>query len=328
MKTNIVVTYSPGKEEKKIYQEILGERAKICHLKDESENERIPLINAAEIVIALSFSQKEVHPKEISHLKKARFIQLIFAGADNVPFERIPENIILSGNVGAFAEPIAEHVLALTLALAKNLVTKNELLRKGHFDQSGFNRELRGGICGIVGFGGNGRKIANTMRAMGMKVYGINRSGKTDAPIDFIGTVADMKKVLKASDVVVVTTPLTRETRDLIGVRELQWMKKDAILINVGRGAVINQKALYEHLNSHPDFRVGMDTWWSEPRSHGEFKIEYPFFDLPNIIGSPHIADHVPRSMPNATRKALENVKNFLLGRKIRGVLDRKDYLD
>ena len=96
MKTNIVVTYSPGKEEKKIYQEILGERAKICHLKDESENERIPLINAAEIVIALSFSQKEVHPKEISHLKKARFIQLLFAVGLAFP-ERFECDVIFLG---------------------------------------------------------------------------------------------------------------------------------------------------------------------------------------------------------------------------------------
>jgi len=103
-------------------------------------------------------------------------------------------------------------------------------------------------------------------------------------------------------------------------------MKEDAILINVGRGDVINQKALYDHLKSHPNFRAGIDTWWSEPAGRGELELDFPFFELPNIIGSPHCADHVPQSMPGATRKALENVKRFLLGNNIRGVLDRNDY--
>jgi phosphoglycerate dehydrogenase-like enzyme len=126
--------------------------------------------------------------------------------------------------------------------------------------------------------------------------------------------------------VVVVTTPLNRDTRDLIGKNELAWMKEDAILINVGRGDVINQKALYDHLKSHPNFRAGIDTWWSEPADRGELALDFPFFELPNIIGSPHCADHVPQSMPGATRKALKNVKRFLLGNNIRGVLDRNDY--
>jgi phosphoglycerate dehydrogenase-like enzyme len=166
------------------------------------------------------------------------------------------------------------------------------------------------------------------MRAVGMKVYGINRSGKTGAAVDFMGKVTDMKKVLQAADVVVVTTPLTRETLNLIGKNELAWMKPDAILINVGRGDVINQQALYAHLESNPNFRAGIDTWWSEPTGQEAFKLEYPFFDLPNIIGSPHNADDVKGIMPQATRLALENVKNFLMGDEIRGVLNRNDYLD
>ena len=328
MKKNILVTYAPSEEEKNIYREVLEDIANVHFLADKTGNERIELLNAAEVVIALSFSQKEIDPTEISHLENMRFVQLIYAGADNIPFARISEDIALASNAGAFAEPIAEHVLALTLALAKNLFAKYKLLCEGRFDRSGFNRQLRDGICGIIGLGGNGRKIAEIMRAMGMKVYGINRSGKTEAPVDFMGTVTDMKKVLQAADVVVVTPPLTRKTRNLLGKKELTWMKSDAILINVGRGDVINQQALYTHLASNPDFRAGIDTWWSEPTGKDAFNLDYPFFDLPNIIGSPHVADHVPRSMPYATRIALENVRNFLMGKDIGGVLNRNDYLD
>jgi phosphoglycerate dehydrogenase-like enzyme len=88
-----------------------------------------------------------------------------------------------------------------------------------------------------------------------------------------------------------------------------------------------NQKALYEHMKANPDFRVGIDTWWSEPSSHGIFTLEHPFFELQNLIGSPPIADHVPGMMPKATKQALENVKNYLLGKAVHGVVKRNDYV-
>jgi len=279
---NIVVTYAPGEEEKDIYREVLEDIANVHYLADKTGDERIELLNGAEVIIALSFSQKEIDHSEVSRLKNIRFIQLIFAGADNVPFALVPEDTVLVCNAGAFAEPIAEHVLALTLALAKNLLPKYQLLCDGRFDRSGFNRKLKDGICGIIGFGGNGLKISRIMRAMGMKVYGINRSGKTEASVDFMGKVTDMKKVLQAADVVVVTTPLTRQTWNLLGKKELDWMKSDAILINVGRGDVIDQQALYAHLKSNPDFCAGIDTWWSEPVGHEDFALEYPFCKPPN----------------------------------------------
>jgi phosphoglycerate dehydrogenase-like enzyme len=328
MNQKILVTYKPGAEERETYQEILEDLAQLHFLRDEPKSDRIKLLNAADIIIALSFAKKEIDAAEIPLLQNVRFIQLIYAGADNVPFELIPPEIVLASNAGAFARPIAEHVLALALALAKKLIPKNKMLQEGHFDRSGFNREIRGGVCGIIGFGGNGQEIAKAMQAMGMRIFGINRSGTTDFPVDFIGSVEDLRKVLEASHVVVLTTPLTRETKDLIGENELGWMKKDAILINVGRGDVINQKALYKHLKAHPEFCAGIDTWWSEPAGKDAFKLDYPFFELPNIIGSPHIADHVPQSIPYGTRRALENVRNFLMGNELRGVQSREDYLN
>ena len=327
MSKNILVTYRPGDEEREIYREVLGNLAQVYYLKEESKSNRSRLLKAAEILVALSFSEKEILIEELPLLQETRFIQLVYAGADKVPFAHIPAGIILAGNVGAFAGPIAEHVLALTLALAKELVAKNKLLQNGKFDRTGLNREIKGGVCGIIGLGGNGREIARIMQAMDMQIYAINRSGQTDAPVDFIGTVDKLRKILQASDVLVLATPLTRATRNMIGKIELEWMKENAILINVGRGDVINQKALYEHLKSHPEFQAGIDTWWSEPDEPGRLKLEYPFFKLPNIIGSPHCADHVPGAMSHATRCALDNIKNFLLGKELRGLLNRDDYL-
>ncbi len=295
MKKKIIVTYSPNEAIKLIFQEILGELAHIDFLPEKDDSDRIRLLEGADVVVALSFSEKEIHESEISHLRNLRFIQLVYAGADHIPFRLMPEDILMASNVGAFAEPIAEHVLGLLLALAKNLLPNYKKLATGHFGRDCYSQELKGAVCTIIGFGGNGKAIARAMQAIGMKVFGINRSGATDAAIEFIGKASELRKALEISDVVVVTTPLNRETKDLIGEEELEWMKEDAILINVGRGEVINQQALYDHLKSRPGFRAGIDTWWSEPADRGRLTLDFPFFELPNIIGSPHCADHVPR---------------------------------
>ncbi|MBT8370552.1 MAG: hydroxyacid dehydrogenase, partial [Deltaproteobacteria bacterium] len=164
MSKKILVTYEPDADQRQIYREIFEDLARVYYLKDEPKSGRTQLLNAADIIIALSFSHKEIEAAEIALLQNVRFIQLLYAGADNIPFELIPPEIILASNAGAFARPIAEHVLALTLALAKKLIPKNTMLQKGQFDRSGFNQEIRGGICGIIGLGGNGQEIAKTMQ--------------------------------------------------------------------------------------------------------------------------------------------------------------------
>ena len=104
-------------------------------------------------------------------------------------------------------------------------------------------------------------------------------------------------------------------------------MKPDAILVNVARGAIIDEKALYNHVKSHPSFLVGIDAWWTEPFMHGRFRMEYPFLELPNVLGSPHNSGVVPHVLVDATRQAVENVKYFLKGEKVMGIVQREDYL-
>ena len=194
MKKNIVVSYSPDEGIKKIYHEVLGDLGRIDFLPERKNSERNHLLDGAEVMVTLNFSRKEIDPREISHLQNLHFIQLVYAGADNIPFHLIPEDIILASNVGAFAKPIAEHVLALVLALAKNIIPNYRGLCVGKFDRTGLNQELRGGICAIIGFGGNGKAIARTMQAMGMKILRDQSQGTTDASIDFIGKYSDLKK--------------------------------------------------------------------------------------------------------------------------------------
>ena len=80
----------------------------------------------------------------------------------------------------------------------------------------------------------------------------------------------------------------------MIGSRELEMMEPDAILINVARGSIIDERALYEHMLRNPDFSAGIDTWWIEPAMDGEFRVNFPSFDLPNFLGSPHNSSITP----------------------------------
>jgi phosphoglycerate dehydrogenase-like enzyme len=256
-----------------------------------------------------------------------RFIQLLSAGADSVNYVALPEWLMLAGNVGAYAAPMAEHVMAMALALAKRLPQQHAALARGEFRMWEPLLVLDGAVCGILGFGGIGRATARLMRAFGVRIHAVNTSGRTSEPVEFVGTLADLGRVLAAADVLVLSLPLIRATRGLIGARELGLMKPTAILVNVSRAAIVDERALYEHLRDHPEFCVGIDTWWQEPGPGSAFAARYPFFDLPNVIGSPHNSGVVEGALQVGACRAAENVRRFLDGDAVMGVVRREDYL-
>jgi phosphoglycerate dehydrogenase-like enzyme len=323
---HLVVTYPIGEAKRTLLKRIFGEEARLSFLADMPSGLREQTLVEANILLSWNLP-KELGPSEFGLITNVRMIQLISAGADHVPFTRLPPDIIIASNVGAYADPMAEHVLAMTLALAKNLFREHQSLARSEFNQARLNRRLRGCACGILGFGGIGRATARLMRTVGARIYAVNTSGKTEDPVEFIGTLNDLQQVLSSSDVVVISLPLTSATRGLIGKRELEWMKPNAILINVARGDIINEGALYAHLSTHPEFLAGIDAWWIEPFSIGVFRTNYPFLTLPNILGSPHNSAMVPGMTDEGTLRAAENVKRFLKGETSVGVVRREDYV-
>src|SRR2546421_5435044 len=265
--TIALVTFTTSPEDKALFLETLGSEASfgsLTFLNEIPPAQREQVLERAHILLSWNFP-REIHPQDYPHLQQVRFIQLLSAGADHMPFADLPPHILVASNPGAYATPMAEHVLAMTLALGKRLLVENQKLRNGEFDQFTPNRLLAGMTAGILGFGGIGRATARLMRAFGMKIYAINTSGSSPEPTDFLGTLHDLEHVLRESDVVVISLPLTKATRRLIGKEELAWMKPEAMLVNVARGAIIGEEALYTHVKSHPNFLVGIDAWWTEP---------------------------------------------------------------
>jgi phosphoglycerate dehydrogenase-like enzyme len=323
---HIAVTFDIGEEEKELLLKAFSGEVTLTFLTEMNERDRKEALSTAEVLLAWNLP-RELKKEEYQLLRRLRFIQLLSAGADHLPFDDIPQGVKIASNVGAYAEPMAEHILAMTLALSKHLLENHKKLAQGEFNQFEANKMLSGSTVGIIGFGGIGRASAKLFRCLGCRIYAINTSGKTEEEVDFIGTLKDLDHVLRESDVVVLSIALNKQTYNLIGKRELERMKRECILVNVARGALIDEEALYEHLKNNPDFMAGIDAWWVEPFGKGRFQMDHPFCDLPNFLGSPHNSSMVPGVIPKATALAAQNILKFLHGEEIRGVVSREQYL-
>jgi len=309
----LVVTYPLTERSRAIVAEELGGAAEVVYLADLPEDQRAAALNRAGAALANDTST-ELKPGESELLRNAKLLQFTAAGIDWVPTRGLPPELRVAGNRGASAEPMAEHVVAMALAAAKRLFIEHDKLKHGEFNQRSPNRMLRGGVCGILGFGGVGRATARLMRAFGMKIHAVNTSGASDEPTDWIGTPERLDEMLGAADVFVICTALTVKTEGMIGARELALMKHDSILVNVARGEIIDEAALYQHLRSHPRFFAGIDAWWVEPVRHRHFAMGHPFLDLPNVIGSPHNSAGGGVWRDISLRRAVANCRRAILG--------------
>ena len=322
----VAVSYPVDDEFARINKSVLDDAARVIFLHGRPDDEVRELLRQADVLLGWHLGE-ELPAGALASSPRLRFVQLLSAGADSVDYAALPERLTLASNVGAYAQPMAEYVMAVTLALARRLPQRHAELARGEFGMWKPVLTLDGAVCVVLGFGGIGKASARLMRAFGARIHAVNTSGRTTEPVDFIGTLADLDQVLAEADVLVIALPLTRSTRGLISARELRLMKPAAILVNVGRAAIVDERALYEHLRDQPEFCAGLDAWWHEPAPGSAFSTEYPFFDLPNLIGSPHNSGVTDGALQIGAVRAAENVLRFLKGEAVTGVVRREDYL-
>jgi glycerate dehydrogenase len=321
----VVVSAQP-RASRAIYADALADRCNLVFLADLPAAERTRALSSADILISLHLRQ-ELSAADAALLTKVRFIQLLLAGVDHIPFSMLPRGVPIACTRGKAAPSMAEHVVALALACSRRILVEDRNMRAGQFNMyAPETRILAGGTCAILGFGGAGRAAARIFRAMGMRIHAIDRAGTPSEGTDFLGTLADLPRVLSEADVIVITLALTKATVGLIGAPELFWTKKDAILVNVSRAEIIDEGALYQHLVDNPRFSAGLDVWWTEPFRHGEFRTAYPLLDLQNVVASPHNSGQASNA-DLGLAESLENVRAVLAGEPPRMLVQEDEKL-
>ncbi len=279
------------------------------------------LLREAEVIYGWIHHFPKNLPERTSRLK---WIQTMSAGVDRLPGEILKSHVRIATARGLHRTPMGEVVLEMMLMFVKD--APSCLLMKQAREWRRFRPKLlRGQTVGILGLGAIGREIARLCKAFGMKVIGVRRSGGPEPPFPDVDRVYPrdcLPELLAESDFVVLALPLTKETKGMIGEKELRGMKPSAYLINVARGAIVDEGALLRALEEKWIAGAGLDVFIQEP-----LPPESKFYELPNVIFSPHISGDMPDYELRATEVFCENLRRYLAGEPFLHEVDKeKEY--
>ena len=260
--------------------------------------------------------------------RRLRWIHSPAAGIGGMLFpEMAASPVVITNSRGMSADTIAEHVLAVTLAIFRRLPHAFRSQASREWAQDAISAEGHraiGGACVlIVGLGAIGVAVAARMSALGAHVVGVRRHGASGTPVEgvvkSIETPDRLQALLPQADVVLLSAPHTRETRGLIGAAELAVMRPDAILINVSRGQLVDEDALIDALREGRIGGAALDVFHDEP-----LPADSPFWTLPNLLITPHTAGWRPDHWDAAVALFAENLRRFEAGQPLVNVVDKE----
>jgi phosphoglycerate dehydrogenase-like enzyme len=195
----VAVSYPVDQDFTGVNSEILGGDAGVVCTYELDDAGRTRVLRNADALLAWNLDE-EIPAGALGQAARLGFVQMISAGVDGVDFSAVPDRLTVASNAGAYAAAMSEHVLAMTLSLAKHLPQRHAALAVGRYDKWLPSLVLNGSVCGILGFGGVGTATARLMTAFGARVHAVNRTGRTSEPVEFVGTLADLDRVLAAAD--------------------------------------------------------------------------------------------------------------------------------
>lgn len=276
-------------------------------------------LGEAEVLVTLALSAEMA-----GRAKRLRLVQVPGAGLDRIDRRALPPDVLLANAYG-HETAIAEYVLGTMIALTRELLPMDAALRRGewpsHWVPGGNGRlaiwpELAGKTVGILGYGRIGRAVARRARAFDMRVCAIRGRPMADAPeADLIGGPEMLEAVLRQSDYVVVSMPAAAATIGAIGPQQLATMKPTAFLINVARGEIIDEEALYDALATRRIAGAALDVWYNYPRDAGPtLPARRPFHQLPNVLMTPHISGATDGTLDARARIIAENIRRVAVG--------------
>jgi phosphoglycerate dehydrogenase-like enzyme len=252
---------------------------------------------------------------------EVRWVHSRAAGLDNVLFPELVESpSALTNGRGVFSQSLGEFALAAILYFAKDFrrMIRNQMAGRWEpFDVE----EIAGQTVGIVGYGDIGRAVASRVHAMGMHVLALKRHvpASGDQLIERFYAPNQLMDLLAQCDYVVVAAPLTPETRHMISDAAFAAMKPSAVIINIGRGPVIDQQAMVRALESRQIRGAGLDVFEQEP-----IPPAHPLYQLENVLLSPHCADHTKDWLNRAMSFFLEEYERFSNGQPLKNMVEKR----
>lgn len=269
----------------------------------------------------------ELRPAHFAAARKLRWIHSSAAGVGNMLFPALVESgVTLTNSRGVSADPIAEHVLALTLALFRKLPLALRSQATRHWAQDDVTkapplRHVQGARVLIVGLGQIGAACAWRFAALGAEVTAVRRRLDQPTPpgVQHVAADGQLHRLLPHADIIVLSAPQTGLTRGLIGNAELALMREDAILINVSRGKLVDEEALLAALLGGTIGGAGLDVFEHEPLAPGS-----RLWDCPNAIITPHMAGFRADHWDAVTTLFAENLQRFDRGQPLQNVVDKR----
>lgn len=244
---------------------------------------------------------------DINEFKNLKFIQLTSVGLDRIPLQTVnKKNITLYNARGVYSIPMAEFAVAGVLSLFKNLNGFFEKQKNSQWIKNRNIRELCGSTVAVIGCGSVGAECAKRFKAFGARVIGVDILNNSNPYYDDFYLLSDIEIALNKADIVVLTLPLTDETKGMINNELFRKFKKNAILVNIARGAVVNENDLIDALKSGQLGGAVLDVFEEEPLPESS-----PLWMLDNVIITPHNSFVSPNNSKRLFDLTYKNLKSF-----------------
>jgi D-3-phosphoglycerate dehydrogenase len=253
-------------------------------------------------------SETKITKKIIESAPKLRVVGRAGVGIDNIDVnEATKKGVIVINTPDGNTISACEHTMAMMLAMARNIPQADHSLREHLWDRKKFTGiELRGKTIGILGFGKIGTEIAVRCKAFGMNVLAYDPYVTQERAAHYNVTLCDKETIYKEADIITVHMPLTDETRGMISKEQFAMMKPTARVINVARGGIIDEMALYEALKDGVIAGAAIDVWSKEPMT------DHPLFELPQVVITPHLGASTTEAQVNVALDVVEEIGRVL----------------
>lgn len=257
-----------------------------------------------------------VNPDYIKNPKKLKWLQLNSAGAD--PYSKpgvLPSSVKLTNAVGAYGLTVSEHAIAMLFSLFRRLPEYHDNQNSCLWKSCGQVRSIYGSTILVLGLGDIGGEFAKKVKALGAYTIGIRHSIKEKPEfLDEQYALEDLDKALPRADVVVICMPATKETYKLFNKERIDRMNKNCVLVNIGRGTIVDIDALYDAVNNGRVYGACLDVTDPEP-----LPPENPLWECPNVIITPHIAGffYLPETLNRIVSIVCRNLKSYFAGAEL-----------